>query len=214
MSFILDALKKSESERQRKGTPGIADVPQGTANPGGRRWAWIIGALLAVNLSVLLVLILRPDTKEPRPGTELSVKLPGTGAPAATPVPPFSEIVSDAKRDQSTIPVSEPVKQSQPTAKEAPVTPAPAPAPAHATARVVDGPPTFNELRADGSLQLPDLHLDIHVYSPTPAERFVFINMSRYKENATLDEGPRVAEITPEGVILEYTGMRFLLPRE
>jgi hypothetical protein len=59
-----------------------------------------------------------------------------------------------------------------------------------------------------------DLHLDIHVFSMTPSERFIFVNMNRYREGATLEEGPRVAEITPEGVILEYTGMRFLLPRE
>ena len=69
-------------------------------------------------------------------------------------------------------------------------------------------------MRANGLLQLPDLHLDIHVYSATPAERFVFINMSRYRENATLDEGPKVQEITPDGVMLEHQGMRFLLPRE
>jgi hypothetical protein len=81
-------------------------------------------------------------------------------------------------------------------------------------ARVVDGPPTFSELRADGTLNMRDLHLDIHVFSMTPSERFIFVNMNRYREGATLEEGPRVAEITPEGVILEYTGMRFLLPRE
>jgi hypothetical protein len=38
--------------------------------------------------------------------------------------------------------------------------------------------------------------------------------MSRYKENATLVEGPEIREITPDGVILEHIGTRFLLPRE
>jgi len=38
--------------------------------------------------------------------------------------------------------------------------------------------------------------------------------MSKYKERATLTEGPTVKEITPEGVILEYGGTDFLLPRE
>ncbi len=81
-------------------------------------------------------------------------------------------------------------------------------------ATIVDGLPSFNELRANGTLQLADLHLDIHVYSTTPSERFVFINMSRYEEQATLAEGPDVREITPDGVILEHLGTRFLLPRE
>jgi len=70
MSFILDALKKSESERQRKGAPGIADVPESNGRRGGGRWLWIIGALLAVNLAVLVGLLLRPDTG-PAPAVEL-----------------------------------------------------------------------------------------------------------------------------------------------
>ena len=73
---------------------------------------------------------------------------------------------------------------------------------------------TIDELRLDGQLQLPDLHLDIHVYSDAPEERFVFINMVKHRERSRLDEGPVVSEITPEGVILDYQGRTFLLPRE
>ena len=74
--------------------------------------------------------------------------------------------------------------------------------------------PTADELRANGMVQMPSLHLDIHVYSTKPAERFVFINMVRHREKSRLAEGPVVQEITPEGVILDYSGTRFLLPRE
>ena len=63
-------------------------------------------------------------------------------------------------------------------------------------------------------MQLPDMHLDIHVYSGQPNDRFVFVNMTKYKEGATLTEGPRITEITPDGVVLDYFGTRFLLPRE
>ena len=82
------------------------------------------------------------------------------------------------------------------------------------TAPVGESFATFNNLRAQGVLILPDMHLDIHVYSGQPAGRFVFINMRKYKERAALAEGPLVKEITPEGVILEYQGTSFLLPRE
>jgi general secretion pathway protein B len=73
---------------------------------------------------------------------------------------------------------------------------------------------TMNELIADGSLQLPPLHLDIHVYSDRPAERFVFINMGKYKEGDRLAEGPAVREIRPDGVVLDQGGTRFLMPRQ
>jgi general secretion pathway protein B len=72
----------------------------------------------------------------------------------------------------------------------------------------------MDELRADGSLRLPELHLDIHVYSEKPAERFVFINMGKYKEGDRLAEGPAVREIRPDGVVLDQGGTRFLMPRQ
>ena len=211
MSFILDALKKSESERQRKGTPGIADVPQGTARSGGAKWVWIIGILLTVNLAVLGGLMLRPDpvpplAQEPSPTEEQAT-------PEAVPSGErFAEIVADVKSRQ---PVST-VESGDPLHSEQPITPPvmAKPGAAAGAANVTDGLSSFNELRANGTLQLADLHLDIHVYSATPADRFVFINMNRYAEQATLTEGPRVREITPEGVILEHMGTRFLLPRE
>lgn len=211
MSFILDALKKSESERQRRGTPGIADVPQGTARSGGAKWLWIIGILLTVNLAVVGGLMLRPD-----PVPLLQQEPPPTSRQATPETAPsaerFAEIVADAKSRQ---PVSS-VESGGPLHTETPIaTPDTArPGAAAGSANVTDGLPSFNELRADGTLQLADLHLDIHVYSTTPADRFVFINMNRYAEQATLAEGPRVREITTEGVILEHMGTRFLLPRE
>lgn len=211
MSFILDALKKSETERQRKGAPGIADVPQGRGRSGGARWFWIIGALLAVNLAVLAGLMLRPGSA-PAPISEILSEPPAAKTNAATSTKTFSEIVADVKAELPTEPeaiTSAPAGLSpQPSLAEE----RPAAVPARAT--VVDGLSTFNDLRADGLLQLPDLHLDIHVYSVKPADRFVFVNMSRYRENATLAEGPQITEITPEGVILEHLGTRFLLPRE
>ena len=74
--------------------------------------------------------------------------------------------------------------------------------------------PTMDELRLEGTLQIAEMHLDIHVYSGQPADRFVFINMTKYRESAKLTEGPVVKQITPDGVVLDYQGTDFLLPRE
>jgi general secretion pathway protein B len=73
--------------------------------------------------------------------------------------------------------------------------------------------PTFQDLTASGT-NLPEMHLDIHVHSPNPAERFVFVNMRKYIEGQTLAEGPAIERITAEGVVLNHRGMRFLLPRQ
>jgi general secretion pathway protein B len=74
--------------------------------------------------------------------------------------------------------------------------------------------PTISELDLTGANALPDLHLDVHVYATKPAERFVYINMRKYQEGNTLAEGPVLERIRRDGVVLDYRGVRFLLPRQ
>lgn len=207
MSFILDALKKSEAERLRKDAPAFADVPDSPREKSTSHWIWIVAVLVGINITVLVVIFMKPD----------AVREPVAVNPAAVSasVAPATSIAAEPRRAEPT---------ATKTAAD-PVTPAiniPVPQsaePAVAAARyespqVTEYYATFNDLKAQGVLQLPDMHLDIHVYSSEPEDRFVFVNMSKYKERATLDEGPVVREITPDGVILEYLGTGFLLPRE
>ena len=72
----------------------------------------------------------------------------------------------------------------------------------------------MDELRLEGTLQIAELHLDIHVYSEVPEDRFVFINMNKHREGSQIAEGPVVREIRDDGVVLEYQGRVFLLPRQ
>jgi general secretion pathway protein B len=74
--------------------------------------------------------------------------------------------------------------------------------------------PTIYQLQASGELLLPELHVDIHVFSEVAKDRFVFINMTKLKEGSQLAEGPLVEEITSDGVVLSHDGTRFLLPRD
>lgn len=208
MSFILDALKKSESDRQQKNRPASAHIPTAAAQSTSSHWLLIVGALLLINVVVLLVVFLKPE-----PASVDTLPATIADSEQVEQVDSFRDLVANA-RDRQT---------SSPVAKPAPPTPAPlasdrqraatdTPASVPSTSTTVYE--TFNEVRANGSVQLPDLRLDLHVYDSTPGDRFVFINMNKYGEKATLEEGPLVTEIVPEGVILEYLGTRFLLPRE
>src|SRR5271154_4959391 len=71
MSFILDALKKSETDRQRQNGPALFEVRAAPPRSGLPLWAIGLGVLLAVNLVIVAWVLLR------RPAT----------AEAATPVP-------------------------------------------------------------------------------------------------------------------------------
>ena len=59
MSFILDALRKSEIERQRQSGPSIAEIPIAREDRRLPVALIAIGVLLAVNVGVLLFFLLR-----------------------------------------------------------------------------------------------------------------------------------------------------------
>ncbi len=207
MSFILDALKKSEAERQRQNAPGFASIPERRDAKTSGKWIWLVVGLLVVNLVALGGLLLWKSTAVTP--TETPVATIPQGSPAVT----FSELVSEVKRSQQSPGVQGDEQIAEQDVALAPAAPA-TPVGDIVPGRVDVGLESVNDLRAKGELQLPDMHLDIHVYSGAPADRFVFVNMSKYKENAFLSEGPLVREITPEGVVLEHQNKVFLLPRE
>jgi len=207
MSFILDALKKSETERQQQSSAEFAGVPTSSGNSRVPRWLWVLGLLLAINLIVLLGLLLRPDVRP----TDLPATTVTEDRVPAVDAPNFADQVAAAKQNV-------PAQQSVAVA-EAKTSPSSSPVVAPGVV-YADPPqnstslPTVHEVIANGTVMLPDLHLDIHVYSDIPEDRFVFINMSKQRENTHLTEGPVVKEILPEGVILEYQGTSFLLTRD
>src|SRR5262245_34659562 len=82
MSFILDALKKSENERQRQIGPSLADVPVRRARAERPWWAVAVAALLVVNLGVLLIVLTRSNTTT---AAQTPARAPQPAAVAAQP---------------------------------------------------------------------------------------------------------------------------------
>jgi len=84
MSFILDALRKSEHERQRQTGPGLAEVPIAVARPKTNVWAAAAIALLVVNLLAVGVYLLRRAQKTDAPAAATTTAVaPTAAAPAA-----------------------------------------------------------------------------------------------------------------------------------
>lgn len=197
MSLILDALRKSERTRQQSltGRLGAADAPPSVSRMPVP-WITLLGLVLLINAVVLAVLFW--------PRSELPVAQAAAPAPVATAQPYRPEVR----------PLADEAGASTPEA--------PAAAPQAATAALQAAPliaqnssadvPTLDSLPADFRQSLPALHMDVHAYATKPAERFVVINLRRYAIGDSLPEGPRVVDIVPQGVILEFHATRFLLP--
>jgi general secretion pathway protein B len=234
MSFILDALKKSEIERQRQATPGLIDAGVASRRPRMTVWAIALGALLGVNLAVLVYVVTRSGPAAV-PATQHANAAPlAAAAPAAAPAPVaasaaamdhFSPLDAPVYAPEIPIAPEEGAAESSSKASHSPVASTATPA-AHAMHRPELPPadpdgksdndevlPSISEVNLTGPLALPELHLDVHVYATKPSDRFVYINMRKYHEGAALEEGPTIERIRRDGVILNFQGVRFILPR-
>ncbi len=182
-------------------------MPTGSEEAHPYKWLWILALLLVVNFAALMIVLLRPGTESETATTTTAAPAETVDIqPAAPPETSFEEQVAQARETHAER------TEAEPAAPEPEVQAAPSPQPV----RTQPAPrvKSIHELRAEGRLQVAELHLDIHVFSENREERFVFINMVKHRESSRLAEGPVVNEITPEGVILDYQGMTFLLPRE
>jgi general secretion pathway protein B len=270
VSFILDALRKSEHERERKQLPGLADAP--VARPVPSKLPWLlagIGALLAVNLVALVVLLFRGGDERPPHEAPAAPSPPAAfGSAPAGPATAFSDPATPAAADTTREvrplaveaaagaqdsdydyvepppvdggPRVERLSPGEPRlgtpragmAAEAVTAPVPGdgriglatpPRAAVAAPRAgtfppradsVPGLPRLDDLSPQATAGLPTLNLNLHVYSNEPAQRFVVLNGERYREGSRLAAGPALERITPEGVVLNHDGLRFLLPRD
>ncbi len=261
MSFILDALKKSERERQKQSAPALFEVK--VAPPRNRFpvWAVVIGVLLAVNMGVVLWLLLRNTSKaeearevtaanappaatqQASPQSQVYTPPPapapytppadyrapppayddsGSGESAAAKVFSRQRAANNEPLLQETAPPAESVlnPEDYEPAREAPQRAARQPAStaepeeSGPPARNTSGVPTYQDAAAMPGLNVPQLRLDLHVYDPDPASSFVFVNMQKLKQGDSFDQGVRVESITPDGAILSYRGVRFLLRHE
>jgi general secretion pathway protein B len=237
MSFILDALKKSEVERQRQTVPGLMDAGRAPQRRRFPLWAAALGVLLLINLAVLTWLLLRHQSAaagpaeaaapsaaplaRPAPAGE-QPSLPIAARPPAAAVPAAgSEHFSPMDGPPSYAPeIPLASADAVPAAAEAapPARRSTAAAPALPAPRAADEPdevlPTLSELNLTGPDAPPELHLDVHVWATSSADRFVFINGHKYREGAHLREGPTLERIRRDGVVLDSHGTRFLLPRD
>lgn len=184
MSFILDALKKSERERQKRIAPKMSNILVEQPKFTRPKWFILIISMLFLVICFLILSIFFPN----------SINIFNKEASIAIELPLETKIPPNLKFNDPELPKIEVISNDMP---------------------IINSSEIFNIDIANlkYNLSLPDLHIDIHVYSEVPNERFVFINMRKYKEGEVLIYGPNIQTITAEGVILNYKNINFLLAK-
>lgn len=231
MSFILDALRKSEDERRRDAVPGISRAPM--AVPRDRLPRWALGVMVALAVCVLGLgaawwLTQRPGEvpDEAAPASAAAPPPTAVDAPAAAPAPtvtapggasvavtatPIEAREADLEASSTTRQAAAGVEPARSlselaTPAQAAAQPAPAAGP--------QGPlPSLGEIRAQG-IVVPALDLQLHSYATAADARFVFINGARYMEGDEVEDDLRVVAIRRDGAVLSRLGREFLLVPE
>lgn len=221
MSYILEALKKSEQQRQRGTTPTLQAAQMAVVAPQRPMSAYYgLLALLATGITAAITIAwLRPWQPQSMPVRAEPVALQ-QAAPAALPVPPDrpgDTAHKPASQSLSQSPSRDPARQTVADAVQ-PYKPARNAAEPVAAAPVRDQPAgvaqddqaiPLEELPAHIRQEIPAMEIQLHAYSSVPGERLVSINSIRLREGGALMLGLRLEQITPDGMIFSYKGYRF-----
>jgi general secretion pathway protein B len=216
LSYILDALKKADADRERAAVPGLHARPQDAlaSDSESRRaplWPVLAGATIVVLGGTLAwVLLSQPEVRVPplpeSPPPSPQPLSPPAAAPAPAATPPVAAALPTVSEPTPTVVLPPPAPASPPPAPQRaappPAAAVPAPAPA---ARV----PTLAELPAELRATLPPLAISGAVYSPTPSARLLFIGGQVLKEGDAVANGIVVEQIGVAASVLSVRGQRF-----
>ena len=199
MSYVLDALRRAESERQRGSVPSLhaqshaaPDAREAPPAAGPWRWAGVVGGLLVAGAAGWWFWPAPAAAPE-----RVSAAAPVVVAPEAAPL-------------------LRPLPAPPPVVRPSPVVPRPAPSAATATAAVPASPaapagrvPRLQELPEALRRQLPALVFGGATDSPEPSARMLIINGQIWREGEEPANGLTLERISLRGAVFRFRDQRF-----
>jgi len=235
MSYILEALRKSERERQRKHAPSLTAAVAAEQPAPRRSWLpWLMVALLVAGNTAALIYFLQnhrseapataaappsavagktePDPPRAEPATVAATPAPRPAAPTPA-LPPAAAVAAPPATAPPAAPEQHPPRQdAEPVmATSRPLPPRAAEKPARRRPAPVT--PADDDAAGDTADDKPAYRINVLAYSSDPQERFAIINMTRYTKGEQMPDGTVVEDIEPGGVILLRNGKRIRISR-
>jgi general secretion pathway protein B len=228
MSYILDALRRADAEREREhgGVPGLHSMPLGgaAAAPAApvRRLAWAVAGAAAVLIVMLVVAGLLwpappavPPAQAAAAPKGLSAPAPASSGPAPASTAPASAAtaVATAAAAMPTLApaVTRPTAATPREARAArPRTPvADTAASASTPVRVEDQAVAFEQLPDEVKRALPPLAIGGAVYSDNPGSRLLMVGGQLLKEGDIAGPGVTLEQIKPRSAVLRWKDVRY-----
>lgn len=205
MSYILDALKKAEAERNSGATAGPRLVPRvastvpahSSTRTQRKPLPWIALTALAGMASIAAWLRFAPFSA-PVPSSAAENRPAAAGQPNVTVSMRNDEAVREADANREENSHAKPATIGH--ARKAAVKKQPAP---------IETIATLRELPDAIQQQIPALRVGGYIYSATPADRSVLINNHLLREGEEIAPGLRLEKMMPHGMVLHFQGYRF-----
>ena len=209
MSFILEALKKSEKKYRRKGGEKPRTIHESVPHNSARFRSWMVAILILLVINTALLFWFFGDRQKLplSPTTDISLleTPPGKTGESVSASPPTNIPATE----NNIVSTSAVVQNPQMDTKEQPAVIKPLPTPHH-DQQVY----RFGQLPVSIQKQIPPLQMSLHAYNRTDANAsMVQMNDRIIREGDAVTDNIRLEQITADGVVLSYDGYLFLLPR-
>lgn len=192
MSYILDALKKSEQERGQGDIPNVQTVHSSNLNYGNNKktyWPYILITAVLLNLLAISYFIFDKEKDmdiNSQPASELASE-------SATPT--FKETLKqigeeDFKKEEK--PTIKPIQKKSPKTINSNTS----------LLSITD----YYDLPDSTKNRLPDINVSAHVFSTNPLQRSIVINNNFMEEGEYISKKLFLHEITQDGAILDFEG--------
>jgi general secretion pathway protein B len=208
MSYILDALRKSDQQRQRGAAPTLLTAQATAAEPGQPAY-FIYGLLAAVLVGAGIVIgwLQRTQGEPTGPAAVTIAAKPlesSARQTAPAPVTPARPALSLSNTGTPGTPPKAVTAATKDALTPVPENPA-GPTDSMQEPKVM----TIGELPASIRQELPGMQISLHLHSTKPGNSFVSINSQMLQEGAYPAPGLKLEQITPDGMIFSYKGYRF-----
>lgn len=208
MSYILEALKRSDTERQySKTSHPLADLsPLAHRKKNGR------SLLMSIGLALLLVGTTAISTfwyfKQLPAANQVVLDMPTATPPA--PEPPI--VQAEQQQEAQYVIEPTPLKTLPPTDDFVVISTPPS---TQTPRKIPSNAPQLSELPIEVQNEIPALNFAGHAYAESPASRLIIINDKIVREGDSIDNQLILKEITFEGVVLSYKTILFqiILPQ-
>jgi len=229
MSFILNALRKSEQERVAQQVETLEKKFQLPVSESNKK-STAIWFLILINLIFFVYFIWsnvktdeaetyvkeKPDVQDVHKTEVVSV------VKIISPAPRIGSIAKQIKKNQvqvKKIPSKigqqlKPVEHNDIEEVQEPIKKAEVPARPFDTKDKSNEPAFLSELEYSFRRAVPGFAINVYVYSENKQDRFIMVDMKKYKPEQKMDNGITLKDIHMDSLVVEYKNRVFKIKRK